>query len=64
MGSNYTPGNTLSVADGITISLSGGDVVAGDALSLDVVSDSDTTDILSALGVNSFSAARMPQILR
>ncbi|MEK7700034.1 MAG: flagellar hook-associated protein FlgK [Planctomycetota bacterium] len=54
VGSNYTPGNTLSVADGITISLSGGDVVAGDALSLDVVSDSDTTDILSALGVNSF----------
>lgn len=54
VGSNYTPGNTLSVADGITLSLSGGAVVAGDALSLDVVSDSDTTDILSALGINSF----------
>lgn len=54
VGSNYTPGNTLSVADGITLSLSAGDVIAGDGFSLDVVSDSDTTNILSALGINSF----------
>ena len=54
VGSNYKPGNTLSVADGITISLADGVIAAGDEFSLDVVSDSDTTDILSALGINTF----------
>ncbi len=54
VGSNYTPGNTLNVADGVTVSFAAGSVVAGDAFSLDVVKDSDTTNILSALGINSF----------
>jgi len=54
VGSNYTPGNTLNVADGITLSLANGNIAAGDAFALDVVSDSDTTDILSALGLNVF----------
>lgn len=54
VGSSYTAGTTLSVADGITLSLADGVIAAGDEFSLDVVSDSDTTDILSALGINTF----------
>lgn len=58
VGSNYTPGNTMNVADGITLSLAAGSVVAGDAFSLDVIKDSDTTNILSALGINSFFSGK------
>ena len=54
VGSSYTAGTTLSVADGITLSLADGVIAAGDEFSLDIVSDSDTTDILSALGINTF----------
>lgn len=54
VGSGYTAGTTLSVADGITLSLADGVIAAGDEFALDVVSDSDTTDILSALGINTF----------
>ncbi|HJW87709.1 MAG TPA: flagellar hook-associated protein FlgK [Candidatus Brocadiaceae bacterium] len=54
VGSSYAAGTTLSVADGITLSLADGVIAAGDEFSLDVVSDSDTTDILSALGINTF----------
>jgi len=54
VGDTYTAGNTINVADGITMSLPSGTVSAGDSFSLNVVSDPDTTDILAALGINTF----------
>lgn len=53
-GSDYTPGNTINVANGVSFTLSGGAITAGDTFSLDVINDSDTTDLLAALGINTF----------
>lgn len=53
-GSDYTPGNTINVANGVSVTLSDGTITAGDTFSLDVINDSDTTDLLAALGINSF----------
>lgn len=54
VGDNYIPGTTMNVGNGISLSLSGGAVTAGDTFSLDVINDSDTTDLLAAMGINSF----------
>ncbi|MBW7899017.1 Flagellar hook-associated protein 1 [Candidatus Brocadiaceae bacterium B188] len=54
VGDNYTPGNIISVGNGVSLALSSGTVTAGDTFSLDVVSDSDKTDLLAALGINTF----------
>ncbi|MDN3513546.1 MAG: flagellar hook-associated protein FlgK [Candidatus Brocadia sp.] len=54
VGSNYTSGNILNVTNGVTLTLSGGAITAGDSFSLDVINDSDTTDLLAALGMNTF----------
>ncbi|HHT9111882.1 MAG TPA: flagellar hook-associated protein FlgK [Candidatus Wunengus sp. YC65] len=54
VGSTYTAGNTLNVANGVSLSLSSGSITTGDTLSLNVISDSDTTNLLAALGVNTF----------
>ena len=54
VGSDYTPGNTINVANGVSLTLSGGTITTGDAFSLDVINDSDTTDLLAALGINTF----------
>lgn len=54
VGSNYIPGNTLNVANGVSLALSGGTIATGDTFSLDVVNDSDSTDLLAALGINTF----------
>ncbi|MBI2470974.1 MAG: flagellar hook-associated protein FlgK [Planctomycetes bacterium] len=54
VGSTYTAGNTLNVANGVSLSLSSGTISAGDNFTLDVISDSDTTNLLAALGINSF----------
>ncbi|TVM00952.1 MAG: flagellar hook-associated protein FlgK [Candidatus Brocadia sp. WS118] len=54
VGSDYIPGNTLNLGNGVSLALSGGTIAAGDTFSLDVVHDSDTTDVLAALGINTF----------
>ncbi len=56
VGDGYRPGTELQVADGVTVTFGFGDLSAteNDAFSLDVVSDSDTTDVLVALGLNVF----------
>ncbi len=54
VGSDYTPGNTINVANGVSFTLSSGTITAGDTFSLDVINDSDTTDLLAALGINTF----------
>lgn len=54
VGSTYTAENTLNVANGVSLALSGGTISTGDTFSLDVISDSDTTNLLAALGINTF----------
>lgn len=54
VGSNYTPGNTLTIANGVSVSFTGSAVTSGDTLSFDVINDSDKTNLLAALGMNSF----------
>ena len=54
VGSTYTAGNTLNVPNGVSLALSGGTITTGDTFSLDVISDSDTTNLLAAMGINTF----------
>lgn len=54
VGSTYTAGNTLNVANGVSLSLSSGSITTGNTFSLNVISDSDTTNLLASLGINTF----------
>jgi flagellar hook-associated protein 1 FlgK len=56
VGSGYSPGNDLAISDGVSVSFSVGEIRQsnGDALSTDMIADSDTSDILVALGLNGF----------
>ncbi|MFY9252625.1 MAG: flagellar hook-associated protein FlgK [Fuerstiella sp.] len=53
-GSDYVPGQPLSVGNGLTVTFGAGDVVSGDTVEIPTIADSDETGILSALGLNSF----------
>jgi len=55
VGPGYTPGNPLEVRDGVNVSFSFGELsaTANDAFQLDLVADSDTSDVLVAFGLNS-----------
>jgi flagellar hook-associated protein 1 FlgK len=55
VGPGYTPGDELDVLSGVKVAFGFGDVSAaeGDTFQLDVVGDSDTSDVLVALGLNS-----------
>ncbi|MCZ7622399.1 MAG: hypothetical protein M5U24_07930 [Candidatus Kuenenia sp.] len=63
VGEGYTPGNTLAVANGVSVSFSAGDINTGDTFDIDVINDSDETDLLAALGINTFLAVKMLRIL-
>ena len=54
VGSNYQPGSELEVADGVKLSFGLGSISATnhDLFRLDVLADSDTADVLPALGLN------------
>ncbi len=54
VGSTYTAGNTINVANGVSLSLASGAITAGNSFNLDVIKDSDSTNLLGALGVNSY----------
>lgn len=54
VGSDYTPGNIINVGNGVSLSFSSGTITTGNTLSFDVINDSDTTDLLAALGINTF----------
>ena len=56
VGQGYEPGTDLEVGNGVKISFGPGAVSqsTGQAFSLDVLADSDTSDVLVALGINSF----------
>lgn len=55
VGESYSSGTPLQVADGVSVSFTGGEVRAteGDTFTLDVIADSDTADVLVAFGLNS-----------
>ena len=54
VGESYLPGTELEVVDGVHASFGFGGLSASnnDAFSLDLISDSDTTDVLVAFGIN------------
>ncbi len=56
VGAGYVPGTEIPVADGVTASFGLGELSAsqGDLFALDLVPDSDTSDVLVALGINGF----------
>ncbi len=56
IGAGYVPGTELPVADGVMVSFGLGEISAthGDLFALDLVGDSDTSDVLVALGINGF----------
>jgi flagellar hook-associated protein FlgK len=55
IGSGYAAGDNIDVGDtGIKISLSIGDMVDGDSFSIDVFADTDTSGVLTAVGINTF----------
>ena len=53
VGESYLPGTELEIADGVSVSFGFGTLSASenDAFSVDLISDSDTTDVLVALGI-------------
>ena len=55
VGEGYLPGTELEVSDGVSVSFSFGELSATDhdAMKLDVIADSDSSDVLAALGINS-----------
>ncbi|MBM4054184.1 MAG: flagellar hook-associated protein FlgK [Planctomycetes bacterium] len=54
VGSGYTAGNTLEVANGVSVTFSAASVTTGNTLSSVVLNDSDQTNLLAALGINTF----------
>lgn len=54
VGDTYTPGSIISIDNGVSVSFSGDSITTGNNLSFDVINDSDTSDILTSLGVNVF----------
>lgn len=56
VGAGYQPGEPIDVANGIKVTFGPGDIssTAGQAFDLDVLADSDTSDLLVATGMNAF----------
>jgi flagellar hook-associated protein 1 FlgK len=55
VGAGYVPGTELEIGNGLAVSFGLGELSAtqGDAFGVDLVADSDTSDVLVALGLNS-----------
>jgi len=56
VGSQYQTGEPLSLGNGVQVSFGAGELSAesGQAFALDVIADSDTSDVLVATGMNAF----------
>ena len=54
IGSGYAAGDNLNMSDGIKVSLGTGDLNDGDSFEIDVFADTDTSEVLSAAGINPF----------
>lgn len=53
IGVGYEAGQPLTIADGVSLQFNSGTVVGGDEFTTDLVANSDTGQLLSALGLNS-----------
>ncbi len=53
-GAGYAAGDKLDIGNGIKISLSAGDLNAVDSFQVDAFSNTDTSGLLAALGINTF----------
>ncbi|MBN2590867.1 MAG: flagellar hook-associated protein FlgK [Sedimentisphaerales bacterium] len=58
VGSGYSAGDELEICNGIKISFSLGDLADGNTFEVDALSQSDTTGLLAALGINTFFSGR------
>ncbi len=58
VGSGYAAGDKLDIGDGIKISLSPGDLNAGDTFEIDAFANTDTSGLLAAVGINTFFSGR------
>ncbi len=56
VGADYEPGRPLDLGNGMQVSFGAGSIsaTAGQAFTLDALADSDTSDILVAIGMNAF----------
>ena len=54
VGAGYAAGDTLDIGNGIKISLSSGDLNAGETFDVDAFSSTDTSGLLAAVGINTF----------
>ena len=54
VGAGYAAGDKLDIGNGIKISLSTGDLNAGETFDVAAFSNSDTSGVLAAVGINSF----------
>jgi flagellar hook-associated protein 1 FlgK len=54
VGSGYAAGDKLDIGNGIKISLSPGDLNAGDTFEIDAFANTDTSGFLAAVGINTF----------
>lgn len=53
VGLGFDQSESIQIADGLSVSLSSGDLVGGDTFRLDSIASSDTSGLISALGINS-----------
>ena len=58
IGSGYAAGDKLDLADGIKIALSVGDLNAGDNFTIDAFANTDTSDLLAAVGINTLFSGK------
>jgi len=54
IGAGYAAGDKLDIGNGIKISLSTGDLNAADTFGVDAFANTDTSGVLSAVGINTF----------
>jgi flagellar hook-associated protein FlgK len=54
IGQGYSPGTAIPTLDGVNVQMSSGTLNNGDSFSTPVVANSDSGNILSSLGLNSF----------
>jgi flagellar hook-associated protein 1 FlgK len=54
VGSSYTQGNPLAISDGVSVSFGSGNIALNQNMTFDVVSDPDTSNVLTSLGLNTF----------
>ena len=56
VGSGYEPGDPIALGNGLSVAFGPGDIngYSGQAFTVDALADSDTSDVLAAIGMNAF----------